>query len=338
MKVLQVLKPGETSVTDKEIGKLKSNEVLIDVKRVGLCGSDIHIFNGSNPFTVYPRVIGHEIAGLVNEVAFDVKGIKKGDRVVIDPVLNCGACDACRRGHPNVCGSLEVMGVHTDGGCAGQMIVPSKNVHIVSDSMSWNKAVLVEPFSIGANVCDRTGVSIGDRVLILGSGVIGNTILMTAKMIGAEVIVCDIDDGKLKKAKELGADYTVNSLSSSLKDEVARITNNDWATVVIDAACVPSLFHTLLECAAPGGRVGILGFSKDISEINQFEITRKELTICGSRLSNRKFPAVIDCFEKDLIEPEKLINAVCQFSDAEKILKEISLSGVNTGKTIISFD
>jgi len=108
--------------------------------------------------------------------------------------------------------------------------------------------------------------------------------------------------------------------------------------VVIDAACLPSLFQSLLECAAPGGRIGVLGFSKDFSEINQFEITRKELTIAGSRLNNRRFPQVIKWFEDGQLEPEKLINAVHSFEDAERILKEIASTGVNNGKTIIRFD
>ncbi|MBI9107535.1 MAG: zinc-binding alcohol dehydrogenase family protein [Spirochaetales bacterium] len=338
MKVLQVIKPGEIAVTNKEIGKLKAGEVIVDIKRVGICGSDIHIFKGSNPFTVYPRVIGHEMTGLIAEIAPDVQGVRAGDGVVIDPVLNCGVCDACRRGHPNVCGSLKVMGVHADGGFASQMIVPSANVYKVPETMSWNKAVLVEPFSIGANICDRTGVEKGDRVLVLGSGVIGNAALMTAKMLGAEVIVCDIDDAKLEKAKELGADHTINSIELDLQEEVFRLTKGEGVTVVIDAACVPALFQSLLECAAPGGRIGVLGFSKDFSEINQFEITRKELSIVGSRLNNRRFPQVIRWFEDGLLEPEKLINSVHSFADAERVLREIASTGVNSGKTIIRLD
>jgi L-gulonate 5-dehydrogenase len=231
-----------------------------------------------------------------------------------------------------------VMGVHTDGGFSSQMIVPASNLHVVSGSMSWDKAVLVEPFSIGANVCARTGVTSGDRVLIMGSGVIGNAALLTAKMLGAEVIVCDIDKSKLETAIKLGADYTINSKDVDLKEQVALITKGDGVTVVIDAACVPGLFQTILECAAPGGRIGILGFSKDFSQVNHYEITRKELTIVGSRLNNRRFPQVIEWFEKGMIEPGQLINAVYPFSEAEKVLKRIAESGVNNGKTIISFD
>lgn len=337
MKVLQVTKPNEVVVIEREIRGLKAGEVLVDVKRVGICGSDILIYNGGNPFTIYPRVIGHEIAGVVAQVAADVTTFSVGDRVVIDPVLNCGECDACRRGHPNVCSHLEVMGVHIDGGFASQHIVPVKNLYNIPENLSWETAAFVEPFSIGSNICSRTQIGAGDRVLIMGSGVIGNTVLMTAKMLGADVIICDIVDEKLEKAKVLGADHTINSAKINLKEEVMRITKGEGATVVIDAASIPSLFLTLLECVAPGGRMGVLGFSKSDSTVNQFEITRKEITIVGSRLNNRRFPSVIESFAKGLLKPELLLDGVFPFEEAEHILKDLAISGMNKGKTMISF-
>lgn len=337
MRVLQVTKPNEVLVSEREIRALKAGEALVDIKRVGICGSDILIYNGGNPFTIYPRVIGHEIAGVVAQVADDVTTVSVGDRVAIDPVLNCGQCDACRRGYVNVCSHLEVMGVHTDGGFASQHIVPAKNVYTIPESLSWEAAAFVEPFSIGSNICMRTQIGKGDRVLIVGSGVIGNTVLMTAKMLGAEVIVCDIVDEKLEKATELGADKVFNSAKVAIKDEVMRLTDGDGVTVVVDAASIPSLFLTLLECLSPGGRMGVLGFSKEESKINQFEITRKEITIVGSRLNNRRFPSVIESFEKGLLQPELLLEGVYPFEEAEAILKNLAVSGMHKGKTMISF-
>jgi len=337
MRVLQIKKPMDAVFSEKETGKPLQGQALIQMKRVGICGSDIHIFKGSNPFTIYPRIIGHEMAGEVFEINGTKPDIKIGTHVVIDPVLNCGKCDTCKRHHPNVCANLQVMGVHTDGGFSEQIIVPLENLYKVSDFMNWETAVLVEPFSIGFNVCERTAVCPEDRVLIIGSGVIGNTAMLTAKMLGAKVIVCDIDDKKLFRAKELGADYVVNSKDVSLNDKINELTNGDGVTVVIDAACIPSLFQLLLECAAPGGRVGILGFSKDFSQITQFEITKKELTVVGSRLSNRMFSKVINAFEQGLLNPEVLIEGIYPFTEAQAILKHIADSGSGMGKNIISF-
>lgn len=338
MNVLKVIEPGKISVEQISSTPLKAGQVRIKVRRVGICGSDLHIYRGSNPFTVYPRVIGHELAGEITECAWNVEGFALADPVVVDPVMNCGDCDSCRRGHPNVCSKLKVMGVHMDGGFASEIIVPATNAYVVPASMDWNSAVMVEPFSIGANVCSRTYVDKGDRVLVVGSGVIGNTVLLTAKMLGAKVIACDIDDAKLAGAKDLGADDTINSLQCSLPDEVKRITGGDGMTVVIDAACIPSMFQTLLECAAPGGRIGILGFSKDFSEINQFEITRRELTLVGSRLNKRKFPGVIKSFTEGSINPELLIEKTVHFDQIKDVFEDLGKRGVMNGKTIVSID
>ncbi len=337
MKVLQIRKPMEAVFSEKKTGKPLEGQALIQMKRIGICGSDIHIFKGSNPFTIYPRIIGHEMAGKVLEINGTKSGIKIGTHVVIDPVLNCGKCDACKRNHPNVCTNLQVMGVHTDGGFSEQIIVPLENLYVIPDSMPWETAVLVEPFSIGFNVCDRTAVCPQDRVLIIGCGVIGNTALLTAKMSGAKVIVCDIDDKKLFRAKELGADYVVNGKDGLLTDKINELTKGDGVTVVIDAACIPSLFQTLLECASPGGRVGILGFSKDVSQITQFEITKKELTVAGSRLSNRMFSKVINAFEQGVLKPEVLIEKIYPFAEAQSVLKHIADLGSGIGKTILRF-
>lgn len=337
MKVLQIRKPMEAVFSEKETEKPLPGQALIRIKRVGICGSDIHIFKGSNPFTIYPRIIGHEMTGEVLEINGIKPDIRIGTHVVIDPVLNCGTCDACRRNHPNVCENLQVIGVHTDGGFSEQITVPLENLYAIPDSMSWETAVLVEPFSIGFNVCERTAVGSEDRVLIIGCGVIGNTAMLTAKMLGAKVIVCDIDDKKLFRAKELGADYVINSKDNFLTDKINELTNGDGVTVVIDAACIPSLFQTLLECTAPGGRVGILGFSKDFSQIAQFEITKKELTVVGSRLSNRKFSKVINAFEQGLLKPEVVIEKIYPFAEAQTVLKHIADSGSSMGKNIVSF-
>jgi L-gulonate 5-dehydrogenase len=229
---------------------------------------------------------------------------------------------------------LQVLGVHTDGAFASQIVVPESNAYSVPQDMDWNTAVMVEPFSIGANICNKTGIGEGDRVLVVGSGIIGNTVLLTAKMLGAQVIMCDIDDSKLMRAESLGANHTMNTRNTPLDQEIDRITENDGVTVVIDAACIPSMFQTLLECTAPGGRIGILGFSKEFSKVNQFEITRKELMIFGSRLNNRMFPQVIKTFSTGQINPQLLIERVVSIDTVKEVLEEVERTGIMNGKTI----
>lgn len=338
MKSLVVTSPLNAEFRELEEIRPVGSEVLIRVKRVGICGSDIHIYRGSNPFTKYPRVIGHEIAGEVILIGSDVTRFQVGDRVVVNPVLNCGVCDTCLRNHSNVCSNLEVLGVHQDGGFASQIKVKEENVYSVSKNLSWDQAVLVEPFSVGANICTLLQIDKHDRVLIIGAGVIGTVALMVCKMLGAQVIISDIDDDTLTNAEKNGADFVVNSSSRDIKDAVDHFTDNCGATAIIDAACIPSLFQVILECAAPGGRVGILGFSQKMSSINQFEITRKELSIFGSRLNNKRFPMVIEWFEKEMLKPELLIKDRFPFSESLEVINSLSSNKSSPGKTIITFD
>ena len=339
MKILHVVEPFKAEFVEKEDPSvIEGDELLISVKRVGVCGSDIHIYSGHNPFAVYPRIIGHEIAGVVDAVGSEVKDFAVGDHIVLNPATNCGVCDACKRGYVNTCGNLEVLGVHRDGGFASKFVAKASWAYKISNEMSWEEAVLVEPFTIGANVTSRVNVTAGDRVLVIGAGVIGTIAVMVAKMKGAEVTTADIVDANLVKAKELGADYTINTKNADLLEESMKITNNNGYTVVIDAACVPSMFASLLQCAASGGRVGILGFSKEISEINQFEITRKELTIAGSRLSNNQFSNVINWFENKKLNPEAIINKVYPFNDSINVIQDQYEGKLDFGKNIISFE
>lgn len=338
MNTVVVTSAGNAEYRSIEEPKPLNSEVLVKVRRVGFCGSDIHIYEGSNPFTKYPRVIGHELTGEIVKLGENVKKIKIGDRVVVNPVVNCGECDACKRNHPNVCSNLEVLGVHRDGGFSETIAIRESNVYKISDAISWDQAVLTEPFSIGANVTSRLNVNKNDRVLIVGAGVIGCITLMICKMLGSKVVISDIDNNKLENAKNLGADFIVNSLEEDLLSSVYSSFEGAGATAIIDAACIPELFQTMLECSAPGGRVGILGFSQNFSEINQYEITRKELTICGSRLNNNRFETVLKWFEDKKIIPEKIIKQSYPFSDAISVLKALSSDNNGVGKSIITFD
>ncbi len=339
MKILQVTEPFKAEFMEKEDPSVSgADEMLISVKRVGVCGSDVHIYSGHNPFAVYPRIIGHEIAGIVEQTGPGVSRFEVGDHIVLNPAVNCGVCDACRRGHVNTCSKLEVLGVHRDGGFCSKCVVKESWAYKISSDISWDTAVLVEPFSIGANVNSRVGTGEGDRVLVIGAGVIGSIAMMVAKLLGATVTMVDIQESNLQKSLELGADYTINTRDNELYATAMELTGGDGYTVVIDAACIPGMFMQLLEVAAIGGRIGVLGFSKDMTAVNQFEITRKELTIAGSRLSNKQFSRVVSWFEEGKLKPEGVINQVYPFSQAAEVIEKQYAGELGFGKNIISFE
>ena len=186
------------------------SDVKVKIKRVGICGSDMHIYYGTNPLATYPRIVGHEVAGEIVEVGSAVNKVAVGDHVVIEPIRYCGECYACKKGRPNVCKDVSVFGVHEDGGMLEFSIRSEKQVHKVSPEIDWDEAVMAEPYTIGAQATWRGNVQAGDTVFIQGAGPIGVTVLKMAKLRGATVIMSDFTNERLEFAKENGADYVIN--------------------------------------------------------------------------------------------------------------------------------
>ena len=199
-------------------------------KRVGICGSDMHIYHGTNPLATLPRVVGHEVAGEVVEIGQGVTGIKVGDHVVIEPISYCGKCYACRKGGQNVCEKLSVFGVHEDGGMREWFVLPEKQLHVVDSAFAWEEIVLAEPYTIGAQAVWRGEVEKGETVLIQGAGPIGICILKMAKLQGASVMITDLSEERLGFAKESGADIIVHAAKEDVQDRVKEWTNGEGET------------------------------------------------------------------------------------------------------------
>jgi L-gulonate 5-dehydrogenase len=312
-------------------------EVVVRVHRAGICGSDIHILHGTNPFAVYPRVIGHEFAGVIETIGEGVRGVSIGDRVVVDPVISCGHCYPCRVGRPNVCAHLQVLGVHRDGGFRECIAVPAENVVIVPDDMPFGVAALAEPFSIAANVLDRTGCGPEDTVLVYGAGTVGVTVIQVAKLLGARCIVADIDDARLGRASAFGADAIINSRNDSVPDAVKGETDGLGPTVVIDGAGVTSLLDEACRIASPAGRIGLLGFSATPSPLSQQQVVSKELRIVGSRLNRKLLPRVVEWLATQKLLPEAMITQVFAAEDAQAAFDLIEREPENTLKVQLDF-
>jgi L-gulonate 5-dehydrogenase len=314
-----------------------ANEVRVRVARAGICGSDLHILHGSNPFARYPRIIGHEFAGEVEAVGAGVTGIAPGDHVVVDPVLACGHCHPCRIGRPNVCGHLEVIGVHRDGGFRDHVIVPAPNCVVLPPDLPLDIATLAEPFAVAANVLSRTGINADDTVLIYGAGTVGLTVLQVAKLHGARCIVSDIDTGRLERAKEFGADVIVDPRLLSV-DEAVRDENEGLGpTVVIDGAGIPALLEEACRVASPAGRIGVLGFSPAPCNVSQQEIVKKELTLVGSRLNCRFIPQVVQWLAQGKLRPAAMITQVFAAADARAAFDLIEQDPGSTIKVHLDF-
>lgn len=299
MKVV-IERPGEIKLQHSEIPTdLKPEEVLIRVKYAGICGSDLHIFKGENPFATYPIVFGHEFTGEIAALGENVTNLALGDHVVGEPIEYCGECYACRNGHPNVCENLQVYGVHVDGGCQEYIKMSAKRTHVINKDVPWECAVLVEPLTIGFQAVWRGDVRPGDVVLVMGSGTIGLCALMAAKKKGATVITTDLFDEKLEYARKMGADYTINSRTMDTAAEVSRITNGMGANVVIDCVGSKSSLPEAIGIASAAGRVVELGLSNIVSEIQHVALGKREISLMGSRLQSNKFPESVAYVEEN---------------------------------------
>lgn len=318
MVAITVATPGRIELRDEAaLAAPGPGEVLLRVERAGICGSDVHIFHGTNPFARYPRVIGHEFAGHVEAVGPGVTGFAPGARVVGDPVIACGHCYPCRIGRSNVCGNLEVIGVHRDGGFCDRIVLPAVNCVAVPDSVPVEIAALAEPFAVAANVLSRTGIGPEDTVLVYGAGTVGLTVLQVAKLHGARCILADIDAARLERARGFGADTVVNSRTESVADAVRDENDGLGPTVVIDGAGVPSLLEEACRIASPAGRIGLLGFSPAPCPVVQQEIVKKELTLVGSRLNRRFIPQVVQWLAEGRLTPAAMITHTLPAREAQ---------------------
>lgn len=338
MKAILVDEPFKLRIAEIPEPSIREDEVLIQVAGAGICGSDMGIYNGTNSLATYPRLIGHEYGGRVVEIGSRVEKVRVGDCVAVDPVRSCGHCYACAQGRPNVCRSLEVTGVHRDGGFAEYVAAPAEAVYPVDTSrLAPEYACLVEPYSIGMQVNHRGQVSRGDKLLVMGSGPIGICIMQIAKSRGAYVMMSDVLDGRLENARRMGADQVINVQKEDLAAAVYALTGGEGMPVIADTVCSVSSFPQAVELASPAGRVAVVGLISQPSALAQVAITKKELSIVGSRLSNRRFPEVIQGFESGALTPDKLCSRKLPYTEVEKAFRLIRERPQEICKIVLQF-
>jgi L-gulonate 5-dehydrogenase len=338
MKAVEITEPGKVVIVERSIPDIKENEVLVKVKAAGICGSDVHIYHGKNAFATYPRVVGHEFVGEISKVGSQVQNVRVGDRVAIDPVVSCGHCYPCRIGRHNVCKTLNVLGVHRDGGYQEYVAVTGTSAHRLPDNIPWEIAVMVEPYTIAAQVIDRGRLTAADTVLICGAGPIGLLILQAVKMVGARVAIMDVVETRLNWAKEMGADFVINAKTSDMTKEMMAFTNNEGASLILEATGNVNVLETCIHSiASPAARVVVLGFSIDLVKIPQVDIMSRELEIIGTRLNNNKFPEVIEWLAKGLVHPEKILTHTFAVDEVQKAFELHDTNPQDVCKIVLTF-
>lgn len=321
MKTLVCTEPGHFEYESAAKPTLTKGNAIIKIKRIGICGTDLHAFEGTQPYFNYPRILGHELAGELVEVD-DAPGFEIGEAVTFIPYFNCSKCIACRTGKPNCCINIKVCGVHQDGGMAEYLSVPSTSL-VHGEGLSFDQLALVEPLAIGAHAARRAGITKGEFVLIVGAGPIGLGTMEFARVAGANVIALDINDKRLQFCKdELHVSHTVNALAPDVTDQLMNITNGDMPTVVIDATGNLKAINNAFQYLAHGGRYVLIGLQKGNISFSHPEFHKREATLMSSRNATREdFNYVIEAIKSRQINP---VNFVTQHVFFENLKEEFN--------------
>ncbi|QIL41937.1 zinc-binding alcohol dehydrogenase family protein [Pedobacter sp. HDW13] len=315
MKTLTCTTPGTFEYSETEKPELQKDQAIIKIKRIGICGTDLHAFEGTQPFFNYPRILGHELSGEL--VAIDGRSdFKIGEAVTFIPYFNCGECIACRMHKPNCCVKMQVCGVHVDGGMREYLTVPSRTL-LHGEGLSYDELALVEPLAIGAHGVRRADVQPGEFVLVIGAGPIGLGTMEFARIASAEVIALDINDDRLKFCKEkLGVTHTINALSPDVTEHLSKITNGDMPTVVIDATGNQKAINNAINYMAHGARFVLIGLQKGDLIFNHPEFHKRESTLMSSRNATIvDFEHVIQSIKTGLVNPATYITHQVNFED-----------------------
>ena len=282
MKYIVCNEPGSFSLLEKEKPEIKTGEALVKITRVGICGTDLHAFQGNQPFFSYPRILGHELAAEVVEIGENSHNLKNGDPVIIMPYVTCSTCIACRRGKSNCCTDMNVLGVHSDGGMQEYYNIPL-NLLIPAGDLSPNAIAIVEPLAIGAHCIRRAQIEKDECVLVIGCGPIGLGIIKQAQLAGGKVIVMDINDSRLQFVKEkFNIEHTINVLGNPL-EQLLGLNKNELPTIVIDATGNKKALEMGVQYMAHGGKYLLVGLYKGNLSFNHPFIHSHEITLMSSR-------------------------------------------------------
>ncbi len=330
MKAVQLTATSEMKVVEIEKPFMGPDDVLVKIKYVGFCGSDLNTFLGRNPMVKLPVIPGHEVGAVIEEMGANVPdGFHQGMSVTLNPYTNCGRCASCRNGKVNACEHNETLGVQRNGVMCEFAVLPWTKI-IPANKISPRDCALIEPMSVGFHAVSRVQVTDIDTVMVIGCGMIGMGAIIRASLRGATVIAVDIDDEKLSLAKRVGAKFTINSQSDNVHECLLKVTNNLGPDVVIEAVGSPSTYVMAVDEVAFTGRIACIGYAKSEVSFQTKFFVQKELTIMGSRNAlPSDFRAVIHYLEQGTCPKDELISKIVS---PEEALMAMSEWAANPGK------
>lgn len=326
MKALTITESGQSQLTDIDKPTCGPDEVLLKLKYVGFCGSDLSTYQGRNPMVSYPRIPGHELSGTIEGIGSSVENhLSIGQIVTVVPYTNCGQCSSCKRGRQHACKNNQTLGVQREGAMTQYIAVPAHKV-ISARGLSLEELAIVEPLTVGFHAIARARTESIDTVLVFGCGMIGIGAIAGALSRGAKVIAVDVADEKLAVAKSVGAQHTINSMTQNLLDEVMKITDQIGADVVIEAVGHPATYKAAIDVVSFVGRVACIGYAKDDVAFTTKYFVQKELDIMGSRNATAEdFNAVVDYLQKNRDFPlSSVITKKVPLAESPEVLSQWS--------------
>ncbi len=324
MKAIKFEQPWNVACVEMDRPVPGPGQALIKVVTAGICGSDIGAFRGTNGLVSYPRVIGHELAGIVESIPDgNPKGIRVGDRVVVDPYLYCGHCYPCSIGRTNCCTDLHVLGVHVDGGMAEYFCHPADMLVKIPDGMDWVLAAMAEPLTISLHGVHRGGLKAGEFCAIYGAGPIGLLAGMAAQAYGAHAIIIDVVQERLDFARSVGIEYAINSGEQDPAALVAEITGRTMAQLVMECTGANACIRGSLDLVSNAGRITFTGWPKKETSLPTDLFTKKEIDIRGARTSAGEFEEAIDLICSGKVDVRRLLTKTVSLEEAPETIIDI---------------
>ncbi len=327
-----------TDVPKPEIG---ADDVLVQIRAAGICGSDVHGYDGGSGRRVPPLIMGHEAAGVVAEVGADVKDLKPGDRVTFDSTVYCGQCFFCRRGEVNLCDNRQVLGVSTgdyrrNGAFAEYLSVPQRIVYKIPDALTFERAALIEPTTVAVHAVNITPITLGDTAVVVGVGMIGLLAVQALRLAGCgRVIAIDVDDARLKTAGALGATAQINSQHSDAIAQVRGMTDGRGADVVLEAVGATPPIQTALDCVRKGGIVTLIGNVSPKIELSLQSVVTRQIRLQGSCASSGEYPACIELLGSGAIQVDPMISIVAPLSEGPRLFERLYSREPNLTKVVL---
>lgn len=336
MKAVQVVKPGEIAVVELPVPTPGPGQALLRVRYAGICGSDMQTFAGTQPFTTYPRVPGHEFSAEVVDVNGAAAHLSAGLLVTGNPYFNCGTCYSCRRGLVNCCERNQTMGVHRDGAFQEYLVMPVERLFPAA-GIDPQIAAMVEPFSIGYHAMQRARVAAGNKVLVIGAGAIGMLTMISAQAMGADVWIADVIPERLEIAKTLGAKGVYNLRETSIEEVAAAATGGDGFDVVGEATGLPVSFLNAIQAAAFGGVIALIGNGTREVTLNQSILIKKELDVVGSRNSLNAFEPLVELLQGGAVDISPIRTSVRPFVETVSAMQDLREHPDQNIKVLVEF-